>query len=90
MIVGAIALGSARRRRAAGEVSKRRPLAMASLLGRSTWLSRRRHQALPSGAAVAEVRRADASVVVELLLLAVRVGHGRVVALAAWVGLTLR
>ena len=32
MIVGAIALGSARRRRAAGEVSKRRPLAMASLL----------------------------------------------------------
>ena len=39
---------------------------------------------------VAEVRRADASVVVELLLLAVRVGHGRVVALAAWVGLTLR
>ena len=37
---------------------------------------------------VAEVRRADASVVVELLLLAVRVGHGRVLALAAWVGLT--
>eukprot|EP00964_Phaeocystis_antarctica_P017297 scaffold9547_cov52-Phaeocystis_antarctica.AAC.3 len=79
-------LASARRRSAAGDVSKRRLLAMASLLGRSAWRSRRRHQAYHPAA---EVRRADTSVVAELMLRAVRVGHGRVLALAAWVGSTL-